>query len=202
MKNQAQKRIVLASASPRRLEILHSLGLEPVVMVAQTEELKEGEPGFVVTKNAELKASAVLSLCAEEDIIVAADTVVVMDDQILGKPKDAEDAKRMLALLSGRAHDVYSGVCVISAADGIIRSGYSKTTVYFDVMDEDSIISYVASGEPLDKAGAYGIQGKGGIFVNAIEGDYGTVVGLSPNLFAKLARLAGFNICDSFTNKD
>lgn len=193
-KKKMKRRLVLASASPRRLDILYSLGLDPAVVVADALELTDREPDELVTLNAEIKAKGVLPLCREGDIVVAADTVVVCEGELLGKPKDAADAQRMLTLLSGRSHWVYTGVAVFDYSAGNGASGFTKTEVHFAELSPEMIDAYIQTGEPLDKAGAYGIQGRGGVFVKSISGDYGTVVGLSPYLFAILAAKVNFPI--------
>jgi septum formation protein len=170
-------RIVLASASPRRAELLSAAGVAFDVDPADVDEsIRDGEsPPAYVQRVAADKARAV-HIRRPNDIVVAADTTVVVDGQILGKPADGDDARRMLRLLSGRAHQVMTGVAV--AAGVRLDARIDVTTVGFSVLGEDEIDWYVASGEPLDKAGAYGIQGLASRFVTRIEGSYSNVVGL------------------------
>jgi septum formation protein len=185
------REIVLASASPRRLELLRQIGLEPIVRpveVAEQQRLDEGGPARLVRLNSRLKArTAAGSNPVEGAIIIGADTVVALNGQLFGKPANAAEATIMLRALSGRRHSVYTGVCLIDTASGKCVYGSNRTLVSFISLIEEEIESYVATGEPLDKAGAYGIQGLGGLFVDAIRGDYGTVVGLSLPLLARLA---------------
>ena len=187
-------RILLASGSPRRRELLTQAGLEFFIQTADVDETPtETEPAAVVEELSRRKAEAVSRLQEipdlQETVIVAADTIVAMDGEILGKPKDAEDAVRMLKRLSGRTHQVFTGVTVIPMGDAQSRNHGEKqdgsegitfsvgTRVTFYELTEEDIRDYVASGEPMDKAGAYGIQGLGARLVERIEGDYNNVVG-------------------------
>lgn len=179
-------KIILASASPRRKELLSQIGMEFVVVPAKGEEIITKEkPREVVVELAEGKAEEVLERMSKEDtngdlLVIGADTVVVCDDNILGKPKDEADAKRTLAMLSDRTHEVYTGVCLKLRVAGrqINKSFYEATQVTMYPIREEEIEAYVAGGEPADKAGAYGIQGMGAKFVRKINGDYNNVVGL------------------------
>lgn len=181
-------KLVLASRSPRRAELLSSSGIEFQIRVADVDEsVIAGEaPLEYVTRLAREKAAAVPA--SPEEIILGADTTVVVDGQILGKPEDAADAVRMLRALSGREHEVITGVCVRRGND--VRVGAATTTVWFSVMSEAEIAWYVASGEPMDKAGAYGIQGLASRFIPRIDGSYANVVGLPVHLVCAL--LEGF----------
>ena len=175
--------VILASASPRRLMLLRQIGIEPKVIAAEIRE-KSPRPGMppakLVMKNADLKALAVSKCIPQQDgLIIAADTVVALDDQILGKPRGPMEARNMLRSLSGRWHQVFSGLCLLDGVTGKRICGYSTTKVHFVPLTEQEISAYVATGEPRDKAGAYGMQGQGGLFVDRIEGDYTTVVGMS-----------------------
>ena len=170
-------KIILASASPRRRELLRAVGLTFDVCVSDVEETIL--PGWSADEAARglarQKAEAVAAQHPEA-CVIGADTVVVIDNQILEKPKDAEDAKRMLRLLSGREHRVVTGVCL---AFGSRRRVFSQeTAVRFFPLSDDEIARYVATGEPMDKAGAYGIQAFGALLVEGITGDYFNVVGL------------------------
>ncbi len=177
--------MILASASPRRKELLVLAGFAPTIMPADIDEtpLPGERPTDLVLRLAINKAHACMDSCASHannEVILAADTIVWHDDEVLGKPKDAEDARRMLHILSGRTHHVSTGVCLIRFdIQTPHESAFVDTTkVRFRSLTDREIDQYVATGEPLDKAGAYGIQGGAGAFVQSIEGDYSNVVGL------------------------
>lgn len=213
------KKIILASASPRRRELLTQIGLDFKVVVSETEEkITSTEPAKVVEELSAQKAQAVWGwmhlqtddeatrtsdknavtgdirtsednaeivsgeekAAAQDNIVIGADTVVSCDGKILGKPKTAENAVAMLHLLQGRAHDVYTGVTILYAENGeqCKLTFHEKTTVHFCPMSEEEIREYVATGDPMDKAGAYGIQGFCARYIQGIEGDYNNVVGL------------------------
>jgi septum formation protein len=171
--------LVLASASPRRQELLRNAGIEFVVHPASLPEIpRPGElPRSFAERMAREKALAVAAQ-RPNDVVLGADTVVVVDREILGKPRDSSDAARMLRLLSGRKHEVITGVCLAGGKlkAAVIRS--EQTTVIMNPLSDDDIRSYVASGEPMDKAGAYAIQGIASRWISRIEGDYFNVVGL------------------------
>ncbi|WP_072912271.1 Maf family protein [Pseudobutyrivibrio xylanivorans] len=170
-------KIVLASNSPRRKELLAQAGIEFIVDPADIDEVtSETFPAKVVEDLSRQKALAVAGKHKGE-IVLAADTVVAFDDKILGKPKDEEDAFRMLTELSGRAHQVYTGVTIVDAG-GEVKTFSECTEVTMYENSPEAIRSYIASKEPIDKAGAYGIQGLGAVLVKGIEGDYNNVVGL------------------------
>jgi septum formation protein len=175
-------RIILASASPRRAELLRAAGIAHDIRASNVDEtVSPGEePEVYVKRLAEAKALAIASVSPGRTVL-GADTVVVVDDQLLGKPRDAEDAARMLHLLSGRAHEVLTGVSVIHGSgrgSGTTDTRVDFTTVEFAKLGQEDIAWYVASGEPLDKAGAYAIQGLASRFVIRIDGSYSNVVGL------------------------
>ena len=169
--------VVLASASPRRRELLQRAGVEFIVRVSDADEHIEPDtpPHEAVMALARQKALAVAKTCPG-DLVIGADTVVVYDGAILGKPADAADAARMLRMLSGKTHVVYTGVCLVCADKE--ETFYEQTRVTFYPLTEQEIEAYVATGEPMDKAGAYGIQGRGCTLVQGICGDYFNVVGL------------------------
>lgn len=172
---------VLASASPRRRELLAQMGLEFEIVPSGGEEIITKElPSEAVMELAEQKAGDVARQFADDTLIIGADTVVVKDGQILGKPEDEEDAYRMLSMLSGTTHQVYTGVCLIYKRAGRkeIHTFYEETDVEFYPMSEREIREYIATKEPMDKAGSYGIQGKCAVFIRGIHGDYNNVVGL------------------------
>ena len=190
-----KKKIILASASPRRRELLAQIGAEFEVRVSDKEEIyHSSRPEEIVKELALMKAENVAADLAEEmraagagngelrDIVViGADTVVVLDGQILGKPKDEEDAADMLSRLQGRAHEVYTGTAILDYDEQGHQSVVNqvvRTEVHVHAMEKAEIHRYIATGEPMDKAGAYGIQGRFAAFIDRIEGDYYNVVGL------------------------
>lgn len=182
--------LILASKSPRRREILDMMGYRYVCCPADTDEtiLPGTPPADAVQLLAERKAAAVPRSAG--DVVIGSDTVVALDNEIFGKPADESDAKAMLRRLSGHTHTVYTGVCIIGDNKKTVFCSPSKVTFY-PLSDED-IDRYVATGEPLDKAGAYGIQGKGLINIEKIDGDFYAVMGLPA---ARTAReLIGFDI--------
>jgi septum formation protein len=169
--------VLLASVSPRRRELLSSLGLRVLVVPSDVDE--GDRPGYVPLELARLHASAKADAVARREpghVIVAADTVVELDGTSLGKPRDRAEAAAMLAALAGREHVVHTAFTVIDGRDR--REGVSSTRVRFNQLSPGQIEAYVASGEPMDKAGAYGIQGRGAALVERIDGDFYTVMGL------------------------
>lgn len=175
------KRIILASGSPRRRELLMQVKLDFDIMISEKEEkITRSEPQDVVMELSRQKAEDICTKAGTaETVIIGADTVVSLDGMILGKPKNKEDAKRMLMLLQGRTHQVFTGVTVIDAdGEGAVYTFYVCTDVVMYPQTEETINWYVSTGEPLDKAGAYGIQGIGAVLVERICGDYNNVVGL------------------------
>lgn len=182
-------KLILASASPRRKELLAQVGAEFEVIPAKGEEVITGSrPKEVVVELAVQKAEEVkrrllgqqAAVTDDTVVVLGADTVVAFEGQILGKPKDEADAERMLSMLSGNTHSVYTGVAVIAIRNGEseIYSFYEETKVTMYPVEKQQILSYIRTGEPMDKAGAYGIQGKGALLVKEIQGDYNNVVGL------------------------
>ncbi len=171
--------IILASASPRRRELMKILGKPFSVVTSDAEEVIDPElpPYFIAEKLSLLKATDVAKN-VKGAIVIGADTIVVKDGKILTKPKDEFDAENMLKTLSGTHHSVITGVTVINNKKAKSESFYVETKVYFKPLTDEEIKKYIKSGEPMDKAGAYGIQEKGALFVEKIEGDYFNVVGL------------------------
>jgi nucleoside triphosphate pyrophosphatase len=170
--------LVLASASPRRAELLRAAGIEFDVLPAHVDETdhpRETADAYV-RRIAEAKANTILTLVPDR-IVLAADTTVVIDDMMLAKPADEDDAKRMLRMLSGRCHEVLTGVSV-GRAGAIVLTEVERTIVEFAPLTEGEIDWYVATGEPRDKAGAYAIQGYASRFITRIDGSYSNVVGL------------------------
>ena len=175
------KKIILASNSPRRRELLETLGLKFEIVPDNTPEPMDGalSPQDTVMFLAKFKGDNIAEKLKDDDvIIISADTVVAIEDRILGKPKTHEEAFEMLSMLSGKAHSVYTGVYIREKASGKSANFYEKTEVYFKNLDINEIKDYINSGEPMDKAGAYGIQNFGSLFVEKISGDYFNVVGL------------------------
>ena len=170
-------KLILASASPRRKELLRYITEDFTVRVSNADETVPAglTPEETVKYLSRVKADAVFT-GSRDEVIVASDTVVVIDGAVLGKPHSEEEAVEMLRTLSGRTHTVYTGVCVRTAAEEEVFA--ERTDVTFYPLTEEEIRAYVATGEPMDKAGAYGIQGKGCRLVKRIDGDYFTVVGL------------------------
>lgn len=188
-------KIILASASPRRRELLSQIGWEFSVQVSQVEEIiTKIHPGEIVEELSGLKAGAVFSRTEGDVLVIGADTVVAHKGQILGKPIDAADAVRMLESLQNDTHQVYTGVTLCMRREGVetVRSFYESTEVDFYPMSREEIEWYVNTGEPMDKAGAYGIQGLAGRFVKQIRGDYNNVVGLPvAGLYQEVKQLKG-----------
>lgn len=179
-------KLILASGSPRRSEILTSVGWKFTKIVADIDETEfEGEnPADYVQRLAQTKAEAVAANYPEI-LVLGADTTVVIDNQIIGKPVDLDDARRMLRLLSGRTHEVLTGIAI--AKNGETKVGLQRTKVKFKPLSEAEVEFLVEFGEPLDKAGAYAVQAQAALFIEGIEGDYWNVVGLPISLVYELA---------------
>jgi septum formation protein len=180
---------ILASGSERRQELLHRIVENFDIIVSDFDESKvlyEGDMNKYVIDLAYGKALSVRETLREDAIIVAGDTIVVLGNRILGKPKDENEACSMLIELSGKVHRVYSGVAVINTSNNKIEKESLYTEVTFSNLSDEEIKKYIKTGEPLDKAGAYGIQGFGGVFVEKINGCYYNVVGLPLNLVNKM----------------
>lgn len=179
--------LVLASSSPRRRDLLTAAGIAFDVVPADVDEsvLTLEPPGDHVRRLARLKADTVLARRPEATVL-GADTIVVVGSEILGKPADAVDAARMLRALSGREHEVLTGVALVSARTAIVE--VARTRVWVNPLTESEIDDYIATGEPLDKAGAYGIQGRGSRFIDRIQGSYSNVVGLPVALVYRLLK--------------
>ena len=186
-------RYILASKSPRRREILSNIGLAFDVVVAQTDESSSETDAIALSRELALrKALAVREMLlakgelSQDDIIIASDTVVECGGEILGKPKDREDAERMLGMLSGGAHRVLSGIALVRGDAQVI--GHSETFVYVDEIEREDMEAYLDTSEAYDKAGAYGIQGYASRWISRIDGCYFGVVGMSVNTLDKLHR--------------
>lgn len=184
-------RLILASGSPRRAELLRAAGFHFEVIAADIDEQPwPDEAADPYVRRVALDKARVVALAAPDGIILAADTSVVVDGAILGKPSDPTDAARMLRMLSGRTHEVLTGVAILGPAGTRVES--SSSHVRFDALTEAEIAWYVASGEPADKAGAYAIQGLGSRFVEEVDGSYSNVVGLPVALVYRMLREQGF----------
>jgi len=184
--------VVLASASPRRHELLDMIGIAHDVDPADIDESpRAGEPpiGYAL-RMAREKGYAVAARRADS-LVISADTIVVLDDRVFGKPMDEADARRMLRALSGRTHVVHTAVAVLREGGRTMESAVESTRVTFRALEDREIAAYVATGEPLDKAGAYGIQGYGATIVERVEGDYFAVMGLALRRLVALLERAG-----------
>ena len=182
---------ILASASPRRQELLTKIVEDFTVVVSNFDEERvkfNGDVEDYVKTLAKGKAQEVASRADKDSIIVAADTIVVIDGKVLGKPNNEDDAYNMLKLLSNKVHRVYSGIAVINTTNNIIKNEAICTEVKFSELTHEDIRNYINSKEPLDKAGAYGIQGLGALFVEKINGCYYNVVGLPLNMLNKIIK--------------
>ncbi|MGZ4032245.1 MAG: Maf family protein [Tumebacillaceae bacterium] len=187
--------LVLASGSPRRKELLGSLGLSFDIQVSDADEsfAPGSNPVEIVQELAYRKAMAVANTLTN-GLVLGADTIVVHGGDILGKPVDEADAKRMLGALSGDTHTVYTGVAFVEAGGGRALRDVSETQVVMKQLTAEQIEAYVQTGEPMDKAGAYGIQGKAAQFITEIHGDYYNVVGLPISLVADHLAQLGFDV--------
>ncbi len=205
MSSNDQPRVILASGSPRRSILLTTLGIKFEVIVSDVDETIDGNPTpqEYVTGLAKQKAEAVLSrLDASQKrttLVIAADTIVVMDDQILGKPQDAEDARETLEKLSGRSHKVYTGVAVVALDTNgrtRIQTDLAVSDVFFRKLHSKEIAAYIKTGEPMDVAGSYALQGIASCFVERIEGCVTNIIGLPVPKVVSLLRENGLHILD------
>lgn len=190
------KRIILASNSPRRIELLSLFNIKFEVMPSECDEKIEDDmsPYEMACTLAEKKASAVADRVDGDCIIIGADTIVYKDGNILGKPIDEKDAYKMLSFLSGNSHNVITGICIIDKMNKDIYKSYEETLVYFKPLTNKEIMDYIKTGEPFDKAGAYGIQRYGSLFVEKIEGCYFNVVGFPINKIYNALGNMGVNL--------
>lgn len=186
--------LVLASASPRRRELVASLGIPFEVVASDVDETLDAVPLPEAVARLALRKARAVAPARPAAIVLAADTIVVIDDRALGKPAHAEEARQMLRALRGRSHEVMTGVAVVDAATGqsAVETVISRVTM--DAYSDDAIERYVASGEPFDKAGAYAIQGAGGALVVALQGSRSNVVGLPLTVTAALLRRFGVEV--------
>ena len=187
--------IILASNSPRRRELLGQMGIKGFKVAApDVDETVEGNlhPAQIVEELSLRKAKAAAAKNDGDGLIIAADTVVALEGAVLGKPRDKRDAFSMLSALSGNRHDVYTGVTVMLG--GRVVTEHERTTVTFRDVEPEEIRAYIATGEPMDKAGAYGIQGRGALLVSGIQGDYCNVVGLPVYRLGRILAGLGVNL--------
>ena len=186
-------KIILASASPRRKSLMDVLGLDFEIKVSDCEEHidKNQNVEDIVMSLSLQKANAVAKNIDGDYLVIGADTVVAYNNEILGKPKDFDDAVRMLNLLSGKTHSVYTGFTIIHTSDNTIITDYEKSDVSFKTLATKEIIDYVNTGDPMDKAGAYSIQGIASSFVESLSGDYNNVVGLPIYKLSKYLYIKG-----------
>jgi len=189
--------LVLASSSPRRLEILQGLGLRFSVQPADVDESRQPgeEPKIYVERVARDKAEA---QAGEGRLVIAADTIVLFEGEVLTKPRDPKHARKMLGRLAGREHQVLTALTVLVTRSGVARtlSVVERSRVSLGAMTDDEIHWYVGTGEPLDKAGSYAIQGLGSLFVASIDGNYSNVVGLPVPALFRLVAEAGYSLLD------
>lgn len=196
--------LILASESPRRRQLLEEAGYKFQVDSVKVSEIigENLNPPQVVQGLARLKAEALIQCWVQQgkdlkspnNLVLAADTLVFLETQPLGKPSDAEQARQFLDLLSGRKHAVLTGICLIETGSRRRVEAYDETLVQFKKLSSEQIASYVATGEPLDKAGAYAIQGQGGAFVESTQGSWSNVVGLPLEKLAKVLRESGWEV--------
>ncbi len=190
-------KLVLASSSPRREELLNQLDLDFTIVPSKINEKQftSLSPVKRVVALARAKAEEVAEL-VEDTIIIAADTVVVHNNKLLGKPVDRENAREMLEELQGEKHTVLTGLAVLSTENDVSSLKHDQTEVYMRSLNEKEITAYVDTGEPMDKAGSYGIQGLGGIFIEKINGSYFNVVGLPIHKLAVMLKKFSINVID------
>lgn len=184
-------RLILASGSPRRRELLGRMGYEFEICTPDVDEHVLGHASDIVRTLAERKARAAAEHFTS-GVIIASDTLVSLEGEPLGKPEDIADARRMLRALSGREHEVFTGVCLTDAATGQIEICVDRTGVCFRELSDEEIEAYIATGEPMDKAGAYAIQGGAGRFVETLNGSFENVVGFPVEVVGKMLKHFGF----------
>jgi len=190
------KKIILASASPRRKELLESMGLKFEVVVSHVDENIEGKD-FSTELIENLAAEKAMEVAGKIDfpaIVIGSDTVVVINNHVLGKPKDKNDAFNMLKMLSGKTHEVISGIAIVDTETNKILKDFVLSEVTFKELSDEEINNYIETGEPLDKAGAYAIQGLAGMFVKSITGCYSNIVGISVFKLAELLKKFGVKV--------
>lgn len=183
---------ILASSSPRRFELLRQVGLPFQSIVPSVDESTDKTDPFAIVSELSARKAAAVAKNNPISVVIAADTVVTVDGKILGKPHSEAEAAEMLRSLSGRSHFVFTGVTVI--CDGRIETAICRTEVFFKDLSEEMIRAYLRTGEPFDKAGGYGIQGKGAVLVDRIDGDYSNVVGLPLSLLYEMLKEFGIHV--------
>lgn len=191
-------RLILASSSPRRKTLLEQLGLDFDIIVSEIEEKVEGysTPEEAVKSLAYQKAFNVAST-VDEGLVLGSDTIVTINNKILGKPNDKEEVFAMLKLLSGKVHKVITGVCLINVSDGSYLLESDTSLIKFREIDDNEINAYINSNEPFDKAGSYAIQGLGAVFVERIEGSYTGIVGLPLFIVDKMLKYYGVSVLNN-----
>jgi septum formation protein len=191
---RTQPRVILASQSPRRRDLLDLVGIRHEVRPADVDEaVRPAEAPDVYTERLAREKARAIAVLEPDAVVIAADTTVVIDDEILGKPAHAAEARAMLRRLAGRTHEVFTGIAVRRGAEAREAAGVERVLVTFRPLDDAEVAAYVATGEPMDKAGAYGIQGYGATIVERIEGDYFAVMGLSLLRTVTLLREVGIS---------
>ena len=189
-----QPRVVLASQSPRRRDLLDLVGIRHEVRPADIDEaVRPGEPPDAYTERLAREKARVVAVQEPDAVVIAADTTVVIDDEILGKPAHAAEARAMVRRLAGRTHEVFTGIAVRRGGQSREAAGVERVLVTVRALSEPEIVAYVATGEPMDKAGAYGIQGYGATIIERIDGDYFAVMGLSLVRTVTLLREVGLS---------
>ena len=189
-----QPRVVLASQSPRRRDLLDLVGIRHEVRPADIDEaVRPGEPPDAYTERLAREKARVVAAQEPDAVVIAADTTVVIDDEILGKPAHAAEARAMVRRLAGRTHEVFTGIAVRRGGQSREAAGVERVLVTVRALSEPEIVAYVATGEPMDKAGAYGIQGYGATIIERIDGDYFAVMGLSLVRTVTLLREVGLS---------
>lgn len=193
-------KIVLASGSPRRKMLLNQIGIPFDIIVSDTKEMIDATlpPEELVIELSKQKAMNVADTLEEDYLVIGADTVVVFNERILGKPKDNKEAYEMLTMLQGNCHEVYTGVSIINTSNNAMESDFEKTEVYMRPLPSFLIHSYINTLEPMDKAGAYGIQEKGALFIDKICGDYYNVVGLPLKLLLSLTEKMDIDLFNQY----
>lgn len=194
-------KIILASSSPRRKELLQLIHLPFTVHPSDVDEnISEPLPPNKMVEELAYRKAADIAKNYHEGIVIGADTIVVLDDEILGKPKNVDDAFAMLTRLQGRTHEVYSGIAIIDAATEKNKVTHQKTKVVMKPLTEEEITLYINTKEPMDKAGSYGIQGIGAMLIEGIEGDYFNVVGLPVSLLTQELQHFGIHIMKQYVH--
>ena len=186
--------MILASKSPRRKEILEGLGIRLEIKNSFVEEISEKDGVIEKIKDISYKKCYAVAKDNPKDYVLSADTSVIVDDTMLGKPNDEGEARRMLKTLSGESHKVVTAYTLLNLGLGFQLQGYDVTQVYFKKLESEEIEWYISTGEPFDKAGAYGIQGQGSVFVRKIEGDFFNVMGFPVSKFYEDLNKRGFDM--------